>query len=306
MAKVYQWRFHVRSYDVAANGQVGTATYLRFCEEGATQASADAGYDYYWYRERGQMWVVRKITMRFFAPAQHGEDIELQTWVSDFKRVQSNREYDLRRIEVDGSLTPLVRARANWAYLNAETMMPERVPAEFLTNFDPAGSLDPLDVSIPDPLAVEAATVHVSERRVQRYELDSNGHVNNTVYVQWAEQAVIDALRAAGWPPEQLEGTLEQSFGASGVRMQPYAAEIDYFRSALDNDAIKITTQLVQISNDQAAGYAAWRVEIRYAESDDLIVVATLVKTFVDSHGPCPIPNALQLALIQRQRSERG
>src|SRR5215470_17896979 len=97
MPKVYSWRFNVRSYELDVSGQVAPPTFLNYLEEGAVQASAAEGYDYNWYFANNRMWVVRKITMRYFSPAVHGDELELYTWVSDFRRVQSNREYDLRR-----------------------------------------------------------------------------------------------------------------------------------------------------------------------------------------------------------------
>jgi len=52
----------------------------------------------------------------------------------------------------------------------------------------------------------EPFSVRVS---VRAYELDGNGHVNNVVYLQYAEHARWEFLRAAGID--------EQKFGAEGV-----------------------------------------------------------------------------------------
>ena len=42
--------------------------------------------------------------------------------------------FDLRRAADD---TPILRARANWVFLNTETMQPQRLPDEFLDSFQP-------------------------------------------------------------------------------------------------------------------------------------------------------------------------
>lgn len=288
MPKIYYWRFHVRTYDVSVEGRVSPDAFLRYLEDGAVQASASAGYDYDWYREHKRLWVVRKMTMRFYAPAGYEDELELATWVSDFRRVQSNREYDLRRV---GDGAQIVRARANWAFLNTETMQLERIPAEFADHFDPAGSSDVIDTALPDAIDIENPVIHTEERRVQRYELDTNAHVNNTVYLTWAEQALVNALRAAGWPPERFDST--------EFVMMPYAAEIEYHRSALDNEPIWIVTRLAQVGLDRAA----WHVEIRHGATGELIAKAVLVRAFSDEVGPRSIPDALQLALVQRSRS---
>ena len=39
-------------------------------------------------------------------------------------------------------------------------------------------------------------------RRVQTYQIDFSGHVNNSVYTQWCEEARVELIRRAGYPVE--------------------------------------------------------------------------------------------------------
>jgi acyl-CoA thioester hydrolase len=48
-------------------------------------------------------------------------------------------------------------------------------------------------MSDPDPLE------HTLRFSVRTYELDENGHVNNAVYLQWAENLTADHAEAAGF-----------------------------------------------------------------------------------------------------------
>src|SRR5258706_4800534 len=246
MPKIYSWRFHVRSYEMDVNWQVSPPTFLHYLEEGAIQASAASGYTYQWYNENKRVWVVRKMTIRYFDPVTSGEELELRTWVSDFRRVQSHREYDLRRAS-DGAR--VVRGRANWVFINTETMQIARIPNEAIQRFAPDGELETLDTGITEPTPISESLVHTEERRVQHYEIDAQGHVNNAVYLAWSEQAIMNGLRDIGWPPER--------FSSSDFKMRPLANEIEYFRSALDDDPITITSYLAAAGGDRAA----WHVE---------------------------------------------
>lgn len=40
---------------------------------------------------------------------------------------------------------------------------------------------------------------HVVRFRVRTYEVDENGHVNNAVYLQWAENLTADHAEACGF-----------------------------------------------------------------------------------------------------------
>jgi YbgC/YbaW family acyl-CoA thioester hydrolase len=143
---------------------------------------------------------------------------------------------------------------------------------------------------VPDAISIEEPIIHTEERRVQRHELDSQGHVNNSVYVAWAEQAITNALRAVGWPPER--------FTTTEFSMTPLAVEVDYLRSALDNEPIWIVTRLAEVGRDRAA----WHNEIRHGATGELIAKTVSVRVFTDAKGPRSIPDALEIALVQRQK----
>lgn len=282
MSQKYTWRFRVRSYEVGAAGIVKPAVYLNYLEEGAIEASASFGYDYDWYMRQQHLWLVRKLTLRYLAPARTDDELELTTWISDIRRVQSNREYALGRVR-DGA--PIVRARHNWVYVNMATLLPERVPAEFIERLQPTGEQEDLDIGLSDPVTIDAPCLHVEERRARYHELDQNAHVNNAVYIDWVEQSITTALREAGWPPERLH--------SADFTMQHVAHEMEYFRSALDDEPIRIETQLAEIGGDRAA----WTNDIKHGLTGELIARDRTVFAFTDAEGACPMPDELRLAL---------
>lgn len=290
MPQVYSWRFHVRSYEMDGSGFARPTAYLNYIEEGAVQASASLGFDYAWYQANQRTWVARKLMIRFYAPVTYGDDLELFTWISDIRRVQSHREYDLRRVS-DG--LPILRARTNWVYLDSTTMRPTRIPDEFTKVFGENSPLDDLDTGLVEPIPIEDPVIHTEERRVQHAELDPTGHVNNSFYIGWVEQSLTNALRTAGWPPERFASS------DSDFKMYPLSHQIEYFRSALDDEPIWIVTRLNEIGYDRAA----WHHEIRHGATGELIAKDVTVRTFADAHGPRSIPDALHIALIQRARS---
>ncbi|MCS6872815.1 MAG: thioesterase [Anaerolineae bacterium] len=235
MPKVYSWQFAVRTYEVGATETVRLPVYLNYLEEAATQASAWCGYDYYWYRAHKRAWFARKTYLRHFAEARLGDLLTIHTWVSDYRRVQSHREYDLRR--ADG--TPILRGRTNWVYVDTETLRPVRLPEDFYDAFQPSGTLETLETGVTDFAPLQAPS-HESFRTVQVYEIDSAAHVNNSVYVAWAQQAVHEAVR-----------DLSLTYTAFG-------REIEYFRGAQPDEPLRIVCQLVGTAETRMI----WRTEI--------------------------------------------
>jgi acyl-CoA thioester hydrolase len=77
--------------------------------------------------------------------------------------------------------------------------------------------------------------VFVTQVRVRFSECDPLGHVNNTVYLGYLEQAAIDHAAAAGWPASRLQSEAGAVFVAR-------RHEIDFLRPAFENDVLEITT----------------------------------------------------------------
>lgn len=203
MANVFATRFPVRRYEVDQFGFVHTFTLQQYLEEAAIQASAAAGMDPQWYEAHGTVWVVRELTIEFLHPATLDDTLEIRTWVADMRRVRSHREYEIYNYP---SQKLLVRASADWVYIDRATLWPMRIPSEAIARFPmiarravpPAPSL---------PAAPRPALEARSMRTVQRHEVDGMGHVNNAIYVTWFEQAALDALQTwlprsspTGWP----------------------------------------------------------------------------------------------------------
>jgi len=247
----YDYRFRVRSYEIGAADEVRPDTYLNYLEEAGVRASASLGYDANWYASNKRLWVARKLTIEYHQPARLDDEISVTTWISETRRVQANREYELRRASDNERL---LRARHLWVFLNAETMLPTRMPAEFAVSYTPTETAETFqpDMSGLTPLVTPSpVNYHAADNRPRYYELDQNKHVNNAVYVQWSEEAIIEALRAKGWPPDRWQA------GA----MQRLGRETDYLRSLQDGESFQITTSIQAMDAD----WVLWLTDIGYA-----------------------------------------
>jgi acyl-CoA thioester hydrolase len=81
--------------------------------------------------------------------------------------------------------------------------------------------------------------------RVRTYELDVNGHVNNAVYLNWAEQIATEHVEVAGFGQEWV--------AAQGGVWVVRRHEIVYRRPAVYGDELELVTRAVSIRG--ARGY---------------------------------------------------
>lgn len=270
----YTRRFQVRHYELDAFNHVNNAVYANYMQEAAIEASTAAGYSPGWYREHGTSWFIRQLSIRYHLLATYGDSLEVTTWVSDMKRVTSNREYKITRAS-DGA--QVARARVNWVYIDLKTGQPSRIPKEFERDFEPAGKLEELGIRMQKPRLAERAFHYRQQRRVQIHELDTAQHVNNAVYLQWITEAYFAALRAAGHPIASLRQDWLVVQGGH---------EIEYFEPAFDNDSIEVVSWMCEMGKVRGA----WTHEIYNAATGKLLARDYSLGIFVDANGKLTVP----------------
>lgn len=227
MDHVYTGRVRASHHELDAFGRVYPAVYLRHLAAVAVDASTAAGFDGRWYAANGVHWIVRRTTFTVHAPATIGTELVIRTWVEDFRRVRSQRRYEMRT----GGDTPVLDAVTDWVLVESASGKLRRIPEEMERAFgvvpDAAPARSPW--AAPAPIDVLRATYPV------RYtDLDSLMHVNNAAYLDVLFQAALDALDASGWGLGVLL--------AAGAVPLWVAGDVEYLDAARFGDRLSIAT----------------------------------------------------------------
>jgi acyl-CoA thioesterase FadM len=228
--------FRVRFDEAGADGLIRTSVLLRYAQDVAWLHSASRGFDRAWYAERGLTWLVRTAEVAVAGPIAVGSEVVATTQVVGWRRVWARRRTDVR--DASGYLAATVQI--DWVLLDARGA-PTRIPAEFEPVFGaPTGPfmLARVDVGAPPDDARR------SEVTVRPHELDPMAHVNNAVYADWLEEAVI----GAGDP--------------GAIRRMPRLARLEY-AAAADGGAV--------LTADAWPASDGWSLRVRDRAGQDLL-----------------------------------
>lgn len=126
--------FHlpVRVYyeDTDAQGVVYYANYLRFMERARTEWLRSLGIDMARLQdEERRIFVVAEVQMKFHVPARLADELVVTAKLLRLTRVSFDIEQKIYRNNTDGDL--LISGIVKAAYLDADTMRPQRVPPSF-------------------------------------------------------------------------------------------------------------------------------------------------------------------------------
>jgi len=232
-------RLTLAADEVGAFGEAATSAYARLLQAAATAASTDAGYSPEWYLREGTIWVIRRSTIECERPIPAGAEVEVSTWVADFRRVRSRREYEIRRPQVS---EPSLRAHTDWVYIERESSRPRRIPPEMTVAFIPEGTSSPLpraSLALSSP----PAGAFESRRSVGEMDLDALAHVNNARYFDYLEEAALEALSARGWSPKRI-------LGAGGI-LRAERHDIEYLEEARLGEELRCLTWVVAVDADR-------------------------------------------------------
>ena len=108
------------------NGHVNNVMYVHWMQDIALEHYSFIGGTAL-TQELGATWVVREHKIEYFLPAFAGEEVEVQTWVFNIRRVRSLRKYQFIRIS-DEKL--LVQGETDWVFIDADTGQPRRISDE--------------------------------------------------------------------------------------------------------------------------------------------------------------------------------
>ena len=114
------------------NRHVNNIEYVRMLQEAAIAHTRQNGWAPEELHTRGWTWVVRSHFIEYLQPCRAGEEIAIDTWVANFKKIRSLRKYRFVRV-ADGAL--LATAQTDWVFLDFHKGRPMAIPPEVLAAY---------------------------------------------------------------------------------------------------------------------------------------------------------------------------
>jgi acyl-CoA thioesterase FadM len=177
--------FRVRFDEAGPDGCVRTSVVLRYTQDLAAYHSTARGFGRAWYAARDIAWLVRAAEVAVLAPIEVGAELVGVTHVVGGRRVWARRRTEFR--DPMGALVAWVHI--DWILVD-DRGAPTRIPPEFDTVFGaPPATFGLARVNLGD-VPAGAARLALT---VRPQELDPMDHVNNAVYADWLDEAVIVA-----------------------------------------------------------------------------------------------------------------
>ena len=194
MQPIYQQKFHINDAAVDCFGRLKPSMLLFYVQEvaGIHAASLGAGFDA--LMEKNLFWAILRTHVQISRMPRSGETIRLETWPMPTSRVAYPRSvvaYDEQEQEV-------FRAISLWCLMDTKSrsmVLPGK------SGVMVEGTLRGNELTVPGALSIKGLENSVA-RPVRFSDLDRNGHMNNTRYMEWIGDLLPSAFHQCHDPKE--------------------------------------------------------------------------------------------------------
>lgn len=181
----YEEKHTIPCYDTDASWRLKPASFMNLAQEAAGRHAVYLGFGYDDLIVSNTAWILSRVHVQFIDTPKWREDITLTTWHKGLNRLFFLRDFILT--DKDGR--ERVKATTSWLILNLETRRlvrdPKLIEEGTVCEENVIGT--PADkVQMPKDVEPE----FVMEHTVAYSDIDTNGHTNNAMYMQWAMDAV--------------------------------------------------------------------------------------------------------------------
>lgn len=194
MEPIYSQTFTVTENCTDRYGRLKTSQLLYYVQEVAGQHVALITVDAETLAGKGMFWAVVRQKLQIQRLPLLGETITLETWPMPATRVAYPRSviaYDARGQEIFRSISV-------WVLMDSRTramILPGK------SGLVVPGTIRGNELSVPGSLSHQVLT-HSRQRRVCFTDLDRNGHMNNTRYLDWVDDLLPSPFHESHTPAE--------------------------------------------------------------------------------------------------------
>lgn len=242
MSKIFTRTFRVRWGELDPSGTVSPANYLRYLIETAWDWGVAAGMDSNYSQAPHVFWVIRETEIRFLHLLQHNDIFDLSIWLVNWQKVRGTRCFELTHKD---SGEVIAQGTQHVVYMDVKTGRPTNLPEEEADKFRFENPRAFPFARFPKIAVVE--NPFVTQRQVEWMDLDAYDHVNNVIYVNYAEEAAAQDFSARGWNPAKLT--------ESALSVVTRRVHIQYLSLAMWGETLNISTHPLEVTDTGGSRY---------------------------------------------------
>lgn len=201
---MYSLKHKVSYSEISTDQQINVAQAIRYFQDTSTFHSEEVGDTVDSLKNKQCAWLLSAWQLEIERYPTFGEEIIISTWPHENKNLFAQRNFQMK----DAEGNSLMKANSIWFYFDFQTKAPRKILPEYVDCYGIEERL-PMNykgrkVMLPEGIAGE----HKDSFLVRKSDLDTNGHVNNSKYVEMALEYVKNENKVIGMRADYRKSAL--------------------------------------------------------------------------------------------------
>lgn len=175
----------VHSYECGADCLMKPDALLHWIQEVAEEHANTLGFGYDFCMKSGCAWVETGITARIKRWPRWKEKVEVETWTFPHSPVIAARDFKFR--DAQGEL--IIEASTLWGLISMNKRRPVPLKRIVPSLMEAEGTSL---LSFPDERDLVWDSASARKFHAENHEVDFNGHINNSSYLNWALDSLME------------------------------------------------------------------------------------------------------------------
>jgi acyl-ACP thioesterase len=182
----------IRYSECGKNNKATIATLINYFQDCTSENSERSGVGVEYLKNKKRAWILNSWQVFVKRMPVMSEEIVVSTWATGFQGVFGPRDFAMET--KDGE--QLACAHTLWVYVDTETGRPTKPDEEEMQAYY-VGEPLPIE-TLSRKIKFPEGAVTVDTFSVHQYHIDTNKHVNNSQYIQFAEEILPEDFRVTG------------------------------------------------------------------------------------------------------------
>ena len=179
---------YVYTHDAGRDGKMTFSAIARYFQEAAWHSAEDMGFGYQEASRLKQFWVLVRQSIKANRFPAWGDHLSVESWPRGVDGLWAFRDYYIR----DAKRNVCIAATSSWMIMDADLHRP--LKPEIVYGAMPHVITEQAIGRSAHKVIHEGPWETVDQRTVRYSDLDVNGHMNNSRYMDW----IFDALHKTG------------------------------------------------------------------------------------------------------------
>lgn len=172
--------------DSDRKGNIRLDCLLLYLQEAAILHSIQVGFDETYMKKNNSAWVLNKLSLELMKPVEIREKITIKTWSREIKSFKATREFEIYNSKEEC----IGKASSLWFFIDSKDKKIKRIPLEVKNFYGEVPYSTGIVLKEIDPNLENNGETFRKSYTLRQSDIDSNGHLNNTVYAQFLEDIV--------------------------------------------------------------------------------------------------------------------